>query len=528
VTAISASRDALHIEFEIWAKKTPDATALVCDSTTLTYSQLNAAANQLAHYLVAHGVALETRIGVCLERSIGMIVALLAVLKAGGAYVPLAPEYPAERLKYMLADSGARLLIADHSRAEEIVGPNAQMDTICIEAEQMKWSVYPAENLSLGLRRGKPDSLAYVIYTSGSTGQPKGVAVEHRSVTNLIHWIKACSKIGPGDMCLQKTPISFDASVAELFLPLLSGATMVLARPGGHKEPDYLVDLASRSQIAFIQFVPSSLEGFLDEPDVVGCTGLKWVQCGGEALSRTLARKFNALFPHLLLQNVYGPTEVTVDATAWLVGLSWPNERVPIGSPIPGLVAYILNEEGIASPPGEIGELYLGGVGVARGYLGQPSLTAARFVADPFIEIAGARMYRTGDLARWNASEKAIEYMGRVDGQVKIRGHRIELAEITSRLSEYEGIKESVVVVLGDSADQSRLIAYYVCVNQNAGGIGPRELYSHLSTVLPEYMVPRIFVSLDNLPRFDNGKLNRAMLPPPSRNSYVRGTLSRS
>jgi amino acid adenylation domain-containing protein len=513
----------LHDLFEARTNETPDATALVFEATHLTFAQLNATANQLARHLIASGARKESRIAVCMDRSAEMITVLIAILKAGCAYVPLAPEYPVARLRYMLESSSAHVLIADPRRAEEIVGVDSHLTLIPVYAQENSWSHYSTENLSDD-DRPAPQNLAYVTYTSGSTGVPKGVAVEHKSIVNLLMWIKKACGITPGDLCLHKAPLSFDASVPEIFLPLVTGATLVVARPGGHKEPFYLVELVRGRGITFIQFVPATLDAFLDDPGAQECKTLKSVQCGGEPIPSSLSRKFYKAFPELLLQNVYGPTEATVDATSWFADRMNQDDSIPIGIPISNMRAYILDENGQLSPPGVVGELYLGGVGIARGYLGRTSLTATRFIADPFAQQGGARMYRTGDLARWTICASAIEYIGRADSQVKIRGHRIELEEIAARINQFDEVQDAVVVAIPDTAGELRLMAYYVCDKDRTAEVGARELYTQLSALLPDCMVPRIYVHMEALPRTINGKVDRGMLPPPRRSSYVRGT----
>jgi amino acid adenylation domain-containing protein len=517
-------RACLHTLFETHAAQNPDAVALIFESEQLSFRHLNERANQFAHYLIANGVKRESRVAICIERSVELIVVLISILKAGAAYVPLAPEYPVGRLRYMLENSSASFLIADRVRGREILNENS--DIRLLEAQQDERDIYSISNLIDSGYECVPENLAYVIHTSGSTGNPKGVAVEHRSVVNLVMWIKNICNIGPGDLCLHKAPLSFDASVSEIFLPLLTGATLVVARPGGHKEPPYLIELICRHCITFVQFVPSTLAAFLEDSGACECTSLRRVQCGGEVLTPALSNAFHSAFPHLLLQNVYGPTEATVDATAWFVGQTTPDKPVPIGIPLSNMTAYILDENVQIVPPGVEGELYLGGVGIARGYINQPGLTAARFVADPFATEPGARMYRTGDLAKWSISNGAIEYFGRNDMQVKIRGHRIELNEIAIRLAEQEEVREAIVICASDVSGQPYLVAYYVCDHQSGATVGPRVLYAHLSGLLPEYMIPKVYVQLDSFPLSAHGKLDRTKLPPPGRNSYIRGTQS--
>jgi amino acid adenylation domain-containing protein len=519
------SESCLHVLFENQVNDTPDALAITFEGAHLSYSELNFSANRLARYLRKCGVKPESRVGICIERSLELMVALLAVLKAGGAYVPLDSGYPDERLRSMLAASSATLLLADGEGGASFVKEDNAIPVVNICKDSHMWASYSTENLDAKDDSANPLNLAYVIYTSGSTGTPKGVAVQHRSVVNLVTWMGSVCRIGSGDSLLQKTPISFDASVTELFWPLSVGARLVLARPGGHKDPGYLIEAIRENNVTVIQFVPSLLNAFLDDPDAVECKSLTWVQSGGEALSAALFRRFQNVLPQAILQNLYGPTETTVDATACCIDTTRIAEQPSIGRPVSNSSAYVLDEHGHVAPINVVGELYVGGVGVARGYLNSPSMTAERFVADPFAGGKGKRMYRTGDLARW-LPDGEIEFLGRRDSQVKIRGYRIELDEITARFLDIDGIDEAVVIARKEASGQQRLVAYYTCKTSGTNGLAPRTLHAQLSKVLPDYMVPGVYVRLDCFSRTTNGKLDRSNLPPPRADSYVRGTLA--
>ncbi len=475
----------IHELFEAQVERTPDAIAVVDETRTLTYRALNEEANRLAHALRADGVVPDACVAVRMERSVDMVVTLLAVLKAGGAYVPLDPSYPEERLQQMLADSGA-VVVLDGQRAT---------------------GQFPPANPSRG---NTPRNLAYVIYTSGSTGVPKGVMNEHRGVVNRLLWMQQAYPLTANDAVLQKTPYSFDVSVWELFWTLAVGARLVMARPDGHKDPAYLSEVIARERITTLHFVPSMLQTFLQYGALAKCTSLKRVVCSGEALSAALVARFHELLPHVALSNLYGPTEAAVDVTAWECRRGDVRASIPIGRPIANTRIYILDSHGQPAPVGVAGELHIGGVQVARGYLHRPELTNEKFVRDPFSSEPDARMYRTGDLARW-LPEGVIEYLGRNDFQVKLRGFRIELGEIEARLIEHSLVREAVVL-----AHEQRLAAYIVAPRE----IDIDELRRSLGTTLPEHMVPSAYVRLDALPLTSSGKLDRKALPAPDGDAY--------
>ncbi|MBV9109238.1 MAG: amino acid adenylation domain-containing protein, partial [Gemmatimonadetes bacterium] len=505
----------VHELFEAQAERTPAGTAVVFEGEPLSYAELNARANRLAHHLRSLGVGPDVRVGICAERSLELMVGLLGVQKAGGAYVPLDPGYPAERLAYMLADSApAAVLVQTHlrDRVESASVPVLELDTAA-----PAWADRPAKNPERGALT--PDHLAYVIYTSGSTGRPKGVAVHHRGVVNRLSWMEAVHGLGPHETVLQKTPYSFDVSVWELFWPLSAGARLVLARPGGHRDPAYLLDLLQRERVTTVHFVPSLLAAFLAHPGAErsALPELRRVVSSGEALPPELVARFGERLPGVELHNLYGPTEASVDVTFWRCPTGGPGARVSIGRPVPNTRIYLLDARGEPVPVGVAGELYIAGVQVARGYLGRPGLTAERFVADPFGGEPGARLYRTGDRARW-LPDGTIEYLGRIDFQVKVRGFRIEPGEIEARLREYPGVREAVVMAREDAPGEKRLVAYVV----GDEAAGAEVLRAHLGETLPEHMVPAAYVRLDALPLTPTGKLDRRSLPAPEGESYAR------
>ncbi|WP_433342569.1 amino acid adenylation domain-containing protein [Micromonospora sp. CA-111912] len=507
-TADFPQAQTLHGPFEQRAAATPDAVALTFEDRSVTYAELNAAANRVAHRLRAAGVGPETLVGVCAERSVELVAGLLGVLKAGGAYLPLDPEYPADRLSFMVTDAAAGVvLVQEHLRD---VLPDTGATVLALDDESV-WADQPAADPA---PTAGPGNLAYVIYTSGSTGRPKGVPNTHRGIVNRLDWMQKAYRLGADDAVLQKTPASFDVSVWEFFWPLREGARLVLARPGGHKDAAYLRDLLVSERITTAHFVPSMLTVFLGEDGAEAATGLRRVICSGEELPLVSAVEFTARLPWCELHNLYGPTEAAIDVSAWhcdparLAGLT----SVPIGGPIANLRLHVLDPAGNECPVGVAGELHIGGVGLARGYHRRPALTAERFVPDPFSFEPGARLYRTGDLARWVASPDGsgvVEFLGRIDHQVKLRGLRIELGEIESALREQPQVTEAAVIVREDTPGDKRLTGYVVGDAEHAA------LKAALKETLPEYMVPTAFVTLDALPLSPNGKLDRRALPAP-------------
>ncbi|WP_145956931.1 non-ribosomal peptide synthetase, partial [Xenorhabdus miraniensis] len=506
----------IHGLFEQQAECTPDATAVVFEGQSLSYRELNRRANQLAHHLLALGVQPDDRVAICTERSLEMVIGLLGILKAGAAYLPLDPAYPAERLAYMLEDAAPVALLAQAAQVETL---GCRLPVVVLDSPAASvWDNAPAENpdaRALGLTSRH---LAYVIYTSGSTGQPKGVMNSHRALCNRLVWMQDTYGLTPNDRVLQKTPFSFDVSVWEFFWPLLSGARLVMARPEGHKDVDYLARLIDTAGITTLHFVPSMLQQFVQgiEPRHT-CAALQRVICSGEALSSELQQRFFARFS-AELHNLYGPTEAAIDVTYWACQRDDQRHFVPIGRPIANTQIHILDTRGQPVPIGVTGELHIGGVGVARGYLNRPELTAERFIADPFSTASDARLYKTGDLARW-LPDGSIEYLGRNDFQVKLRGFRIELGEIEARLTQCSGVQEGVVIAREDMPGDTRLVAYLR--PQSGVELVPADLRQELAQHLAEYMLPSAFVMIDTFPLTPNGKLDRKALPAPDQSAVI-------
>ncbi|MEQ9486031.1 amino acid adenylation domain-containing protein [Coleofasciculus sp. F4-SAH-05] len=505
----------LHHLIEAQVEKTPDAIAVIFDNQQLTYRQLNSRANQLAHYLQKLGVKPESLVGICVERSLEMVVGLLAILKAGGAYVPIDPNYPVDRIAYMLADSQVPVLLTQEPLVPHL--PKSTAKIICLDTQ---WDNIAAENNHNPDSTIQPENLAYVIYTSGSTGKPKGAMNTHQGICNRLLWMQQTYHLTPADSVLQKTPFSFDVSVWEFFWTLMTGASLVVAKPGGHQDSRYLVEIITQQQITTLHFVPSMLQLFLEEPDINRCQSLKRVICSGEALPLDLQNRF---FSRLdcELHNLYGPTEAAIDVTYWQCQRNSKSSIVPIGRPVANTQIYILDPYLHPVPIGVPGEIHIGGVQVARGYLNRPELTQEKFIANPFQNPSrqthhGSKLYKTGDLARYRP-DGTIEYLRRIDHQVKIRGFRIELGEIENALTEYPQIREAVVIARTEKSGGKQLVAYFVSTQEKPS---PRSLRSFLKESLPDYMIPAAFVSLDSLPLTPNGKVNRRALPAPNPASF--------
>ncbi|MDJ0574306.1 MAG: amino acid adenylation domain-containing protein [Xenococcaceae cyanobacterium MO_234.B1] len=441
--------------FENQVEKTPDAIAVVFEGKLLTYQQLNQQANQLAHYLEHLEIGPEVLVGICLERSLEMVVGLLGILKAGGAYIPLDPGYPKDRLGYMLSDSQVPIVLTSKTAAPALPTSDAQL--VYLDAD---WQAIAKSSQDNPISSVNSENLAYTLYTSGSTGKPKGAMNNHRGIVNRLLWMQDRYQLTASDSVLQKTPFSFDVSIWEFFWPLLAGARLVIARPDGHKDSAYLVRLIIQESITTLHFVPSMLQIFLEEPTLDQCHSLKRVICSGEALPVVLRDRF---FDRLdaELHNLYGPTEAAIDVTFWQCQRDRNVTSIPIGRPIANTQIYILDSELQPVPIGESGELHIGGVGVGRGYLNRPELTAQKFIDNPFSDRAGSRLYKTGDLARY-LPDGNIEYIGRIDHQVKIRGFRIELGEIEAACYQYPEVREAVVIAREDTPGEKRLVAYVV------------------------------------------------------------------
>lgn len=505
----------LHELFDVQVEKTPDAVAVVFENSALTYRELSQRANRLAHYLRKLGVGPEKRVGIFMERSMEMIVALYGTLKAGGAYVPLDPDYPAERVAYMLEDTDVPVLLTQaHLKAEV---PDHSATVICLDTQWERVAQESAENPVTGV---SADNLAYVIYTSGSTGTPKGVMNSHRGICNRLYWMQEAYRLTGSDRVLQKTPYSFDVSVWEFFWPLLFGARLVVAPPGIHKDPVSLGRLIHDQGITTLHFVPSMMQLFLRENHDGMCRSLKKVVCSGEALSCELQEHF---FEKLdaELHNLYGPTEAAVDVTFWECRRGSQRLTVPIGKPVANTQIYILDRYMQPVPVGVAGELHIGGVQVARGYLNRPELTEEKFVPDPFRNEPGACLYKTGDLARY-LPDGNVEYLGRNDFQVKVRGLRIELGEIEAVICRHPDILETVVVARDDASGNKQIVAYVVAASGVAVVAGA--LRDFLSETLPGFMIPSFFLQMEALPLMENGKVNRKALPGPTFGRPETGT----
>jgi amino acid adenylation domain-containing protein len=574
------------------AERSPAAVAVEIDGETLTYGDLAASAASLAAALAELGVGPETIVGLAAERSLAMVVGILGILAAGAAYLPIDPGYPRERLAYMLADAAPRVLLVEQraAAAMPLEGPprlvldgfavpppaggdraapaaghgdatstgdgsmpaagdgaaaaavQATAEPAIIEAATAEPATAEAVEPAVAARRLRefrearpelgPDRLAYVFYTSGSTGKPKAAMNSHRGIVNRLLWFQELQPLTPEDRVLQKTPLSFDVSLWELFWPLVTGARLVLARPGGHLDAGYLARTLAERGITTVHFVPSMLQVFLETPDLDRCTALTRVLASGEALGFEVQERCFARLPGVALHNLYGPTETAIEVTHWQCRRGEDRRGVPIGYPIANVRIHLLDRHLRAVPPGVVGQLAIGGIAVGRGYLGRPDLTAERFVPDPFAggldeaspaeaEAAppadgepGGRLYLSGDLARYRR-DGAIEYLGRIDGQVKLRGVRIELGEIESALAAHPAVAAAAVAARGEGADQ-RLIAYVVPrgVSPSAWA-GARELEEHLRRQLPAAMVPAFFVPLPALPLTASGKVDRRALPAP-------------
>ncbi len=497
----------LHRAFEAQVQKSPTSDALEFEGKRLTYAELNERANQLAWHLIARGVGPGKLVGVCAERSFDMVVALYGILKAGGGYVPLDPEYPPQRMTEMLEDAQPVLLLTQQHLVSVL--PPTTLEIIRLDTQ---WEEIAAQRCDSPNSATHPLDPAYAIFTSGSTGRPKGVLVPHGGICNRLWWMQREYPLTPEDRVLQKTPYSFDVSVWEFFWPLLCGAQLVIARPDGHRDPEYLVQLIQRQQVTTAHFVPSMLQAFVAANDVEHCTSLRRVICSGEALTPDLVERFYGR-SHAVLENLYGPTEASVDVTSWTCPRGQKLIGIPIGRPVANTHTYVLDANLRPVPVDVPGELYLDGVQLALGYLRRPDLTAERFVPNPFGRTPRTRLYRTGDLVRW-LSDGTIEFLGRIDHQVKIRGFRIELGEIETVLRRHAGVREAAVVDRADATGRKRLAAYVVL---EAGGETPSsgELRDYLTRLLPDYMVPSIFVFLEALPLNANGKLDRKGLPAP-------------
>ena len=508
-TATPHPRNAtVHELFEQQVERSPDAVALVFEDQSLTYRRLDARANQLAHHLRRRGVGPEVMVGICIHRSMELVVGILGILKAGGAYVALDPDYPPRRLAFMIEDTAAPVILA-----KEDVKANLQPiegRVICLDSDWPAVAGESEQRVESCATAGNP---AYLIYTSGSTGTPKGVTISHGSLKNLLHWVQREFPLEKDDSFIQRTAFGFDASVREIFAPLVSGARLVLAPPMRHTDVGKLIETINRHGVTILQVVPSLLRVLLEQPQFKACATIRRVTCGAELLPVALVHAF-CKQSQATLHNFYGPTEATINATSWSCRRKFATDTAPIGKPIDNVQTYVLDNRLEPLPVGVSGELYLGGAALARGYWNRPDQTAAGFIPHPHSDSPAARLYRTGDRVRWLA-DGAIEFLGRSDHQVKIRGFRIELGEIEAAIGRHESVREVVVLVREEQVGDKRLVAYVVPAHQVTPSIG--ELRRHLQQILPDYMVPSAFVLLEAFPLKSNGKLDRAALPAPDR-----------
>ncbi len=496
----------IHTLFEEQVERARDKVALISETGQLTYGELNQRANQLAHRLKRRGVGPEVLVGICVERSLEMVVGLLAILKAGGAYVPLDPSYPEERISFMLGDSGARLLLTQQHLRDSLATWGGQ--TICLDNE---WPEIARDSGENPADAASAENSAYVLYTSGSTGQPKGVVSAHRASVNRFEWMWRVYPFAEGEVCCQKTALSFGDSIWEIFGPLLQGVPLVIIPDEAVKDPQRFITALSANKVTRLVLVPSLLRVMLElGEDLAQQLGaLRYCVCSGETLPVELATMFRKQVPHAKLINLYGSSEVAADVLCYEVEMTEGLATVPLGRPIANTSAYVLDANFQPAPVGVPGEICIGGEGLARGYLNQATLTAEKFVPNPFSEKDGARLFRTGDIGRYLADGN-VEYHGRRDHQVKVRGFRIELGEIEVQLASHPEVDQSIVIASEKERGDKQLVAYVV-----ANGAAPtvNELRAYLSSKLPDYMIPSAFVLLEALPLTPSGKIDRRALP---------------
>jgi len=500
--------DNLVAAFNLQVEELGDAIALISQNEQLTARELRSRADLVSGRLASEGIGADMIVGVLMERSAEMVIALLGILKSGAAYMPLDPTFPQERILSMAANAGARVILT----LERFAGLVEEQNVTILSLDRLYYwpGVEPARPAAI-----TGDNLAYVIFTSGSTGEPKGAMNTHGAILNRLLWMQREYSLNGSDCVLQKTPYIFDVSVWEFFWPLITGARLVMARPEGHQDTRYLIRLIQEHQITTLHFVPSMLRAFLEDRDAAKCKCVRRVISSGEALGIDLEQLF---FERLgvELHNLYGPTEAAVDVTAWQCRSGSKKTRIPIGKPISNIQTYVVDRTNGPVPIGVTGELLIGGAGLARGYVNRPEMTAERFIPDAFGRVGGSRVYRTGDLARFLPSGD-IEFQGRMDHQVKVRGFRIELGEIEAALDKHPAIGKSIVTAKKDPITGSSLIAYVV---PSAGADSESELsagslQSYLSASLPRYMIPTTYILLTEAPLTPTGKIDRRSLPPP-------------
>ncbi|WP_139183380.1 amino acid adenylation domain-containing protein, partial [Rhodococcus triatomae] len=476
----------------------PGGVAVTFEGVSLSYGEFDARVDALARFLVGSGVTVGSLVAVAMRRSVEMLVALYAVQRAGAGYVPVDPDHPVERIGHIVETADPVLVLI---RGADGVRVDTDVPVVDVDSD----AVLSAPLTDVELPWVSSSDVAYVIFTSGSTGRPKGVAVSHGAIVNRLLWMQSEYGLSSGDVVVQKTPVTFDVSVWELFWPLLFGARLVVASPDVHRDPVALAALIRGEGVTTAHFVPSMLAVFTAESTAGECSSLRRVFASGEALSVDHARRFGEVLPSAELHNLYGPTEAAVDVTYWPVAGD-EMHTVPIGRPVWNTQLHVLDARLRPVPVGVVGELYLAGAQLAQGYVSRPDLTADRFVANPYA--SGARMYRTGDLVKRRA-DGALEYLGRSDFQVKLRGQRIELGEIEAALLVHDDISQAAVTVHTDARGEQSLVGYVV------GDVDTSTLASHLGHRVPSYMIPTHFVVLDGFPVNASGKLDRKALPEP-------------
>ncbi len=495
----------LHELFEQQVARTPEHVAVVFDKERVSYRELNERANQWAHYLRRRGAGPESLVGIMMERSATMVVALLGILKAGGSYLPLDPDYPAERLSFMLSDAGVEVLLTEQHLLERL--PSTSASLVLVDAEREAIEQESRANPVSGV---EADNLAYVLYTSGSTGQPKGAMLAHGEVVNCVLWMQETYELGERDRMLCKTTLNFDPSVWEIFWPLMVGSRIVIATAEAQLDSAALLQTIIKEKVTVAYFVPSMLALFLVEAEVPAATSLRQVICGGESLSIELVKRFYEVLPQATLHHSYGPTETAIAASEIVCDRDSVHTVMPIGRPLANTQLYVLDQQLQPTPIGVLGELFIGGAGLGRGYLKRPEVTADRFVPDCFSDTPGARLYRTGDLVRY-LRDGNLQFHGRTDTQVKLRGLRIELGEIEAAIMAHEKVHGAAVVVHGDQTGEKSLVGYVVTTE--GASLAAAELRQQLSQKLPAYMVPATLVFLPELPLMPNGKIDLNALP---------------
>ncbi|MGN7610534.1 amino acid adenylation domain-containing protein [Magnetococcales bacterium HHB-1] len=507
-TRVYPENQCLHQRFERQVEKTPHANALIFNDQTLSYQQLNQQANRLAHHLIKTvGIKKETLVAICLERSLEMVIAIYAVLKAGGAYVPLDPHYPDARLSLMIQDMDTPVILSQKALYDRLTTIAPQQTIIPLdEPESIPENLTP-ENPEVDLNA---ENLAYMIYTSGSTGEPKGVLQTHINLMHRLFWMQETFSLSKEDRVLQKTPFTFDVSLWEFFWPLMIGAPLVIAKPDGHKDSAYLISLIQKERISIIHFVPAMLQIFMDTPGVTACQSLRYLLCGGESLRYELQEHIFKKLPHTELHHLYGPTEATIDVTHWPCQKNRKNRTIPIGYPLANVQLHILDRALNPLPIGVPGELHIAGSGLARGYLNQKEETEKKFINNPFDP--QSRLYKTGDLVQY-LEDGSIEYLDRLDYQLKIRGFRVEPGEIENRLTQHPDIASAVVMAKKEQAT-TYLIAYLVA--KKGGSPSQQSIKTFLKQTLADYMIPSIMIFLEKLPLNANGKIDRGALPEPT------------